>query len=63
MPWYDGYNKILDVNWKQPVIKKGNTCIAILKVEKGAMWMQVKYDKYCGKHKNIVNYSASNKLK
>ena len=21
MPWYNGYNKILDVNWKQPVIK------------------------------------------
>ena len=54
MPWYDGYNKILDVNWKQPVVKKGNTCIAILKSgkRKGEQCgCKVKYDNYCGKHK------------
>tara|TARA_Y100001970_G_C14248171_1_gene869788 strand:+ start:2964 stop:3443 length:480 start_codon:yes stop_codon:yes gene_type:complete len=63
LPWYDGYKKLLNVNWNENIAKKQNTCIAILKSgkRKGEQCgCYAKYGNYCGKHKKYYEAELSN---
>lgn len=54
LPWYNGYKKILNVNYKKTNTKIGTFCVAILKSGKRkgeACGCAAKYGNYCGKHK------------
>ena len=54
LPWYNGYKKILNVNWKQTNMKIEASCIAVLKTgkRKGELCgCRAKSGEYCGKHK------------
>jgi len=63
MPWYEGYRKILNVNWNEKKEKKENTCIALLKSgkRKGKQCNCIsKYGNYCGKHKKYFDSEVTN---
>jgi hypothetical protein len=56
LPWYDGYDKIKNVNWSKGNKKIYKSCIAILNSGKRkgeACGCKAKLGDYCGRHKKL----------
>ena len=56
LPWYDGFDKIKNVNWSKENKKIYKSCIAILNSgkRKGEMCgCRAKFGEYCGRHKKL----------